>query len=89
MRHYEEYHELSAPWGWLLLVLLCLALLGWGLVNYAAVRNGQRQWDYGALPETPASSEFTTSEPSPLTTTERQIAPLPDARPLPTQEAKP
>ncbi len=42
MRHYEEYHELSAPWGWLLLVLLCLALIGWGLLNYAAVRGGER-----------------------------------------------
>ena len=88
MRHYEEYHELSAPWGWLLLVLLCLALIGWGLLNYAAVRGGERQWDYGALPETPASSVFTTSEPKSLTTTERQVEPLPDARPMPGQETE-
>lgn len=91
MRQYEESHELSARWGWLLIVVLCLALLGWGLVNYVAVRNAPRQWDYGAVPEAPASSEFTTSEPAPLTTKQRQVERLPNARPLPSQqqEAKP
>jgi hypothetical protein len=88
MRPYEEYHELPPRWGWLLIVLLCLALIAWGLVNYAVVRDRQRQWDYGALPETPSSSVFTTSQPPAKAPVERQIEPLPGARPLPGQEDK-
>ena len=89
MRQYEEYHVLPAPWGWVIVALLCLALIGWGLLNYALVRDREREWDYGALPETPGSSVFTTSEPPQEASPRRQMAPLPDARPLPGQEVKP
>ena len=83
MREYEEHHDLSAKWGWALVVALCLALIGWGLVNYALVKDAPRQWNYGALPEPPASSVYTTSQPPAKTPPPRQLAPVPS------QEAKP
>jgi hypothetical protein len=89
MREYEEHHVVSGPWGWAIIVALCLALIGWGLANYALVKDAPRQWDYGALPQTPASSIYSTTEPPAKAPPQRQIAPLPDAQPLPKQEVKP
>ena len=89
MREYEEHHHLPTLWGWVAIVALCLALIGWGLANYALVKDAPRQWDYGALPQTPASSIYSTTEPPAKAPPRRQIAPLPDAKPLPKQEVKP
>jgi len=86
MGDYEEYRVTPAFWGWVIIVVICLALIGWGLANYALVRNAPRQWDYGALPEPPAGSVYTTSQPPAGTPPQRQIAPLPNARPLPAGE---
>jgi uncharacterized iron-regulated membrane protein len=83
MREYEEYHELSALWGWVLMLLLCLSLIGWALFNYSRVKDRQRQWDYGAVPEAPAGSVFTTSQPAAGPTVQQQIEPLPNKQPLP------
>lgn len=87
MKQYEEYSVLPPPWGWIIIALLCLALIGWGLVNYGLVRDRPRQWDYGTLPEAPASSVFTEVEPAQQGAAPRQIEPLPGARPLKGQEA--
>ncbi len=82
MRDYEEFRVTSAFWGWAMIVVLCLILIGWGLVNFALVKDAARQWDYAAVPEPPAGSIYTTSEPS-GGPPERQIAPLPNAQPWP------
>jgi hypothetical protein len=83
MREYEEYHELRAPWDWALMLLLCLSLIGWAFFNYLLVRNAPRQWDYGAVPEAPASSIYTTNRPPAEPSPQNQIEPLPNRRPLP------
>ena len=89
MREYEEHHVVSGPWGWAIIVAQCLALIGWGLANYALVKDAPRQWDYGALPQTPASSVYTTTQPPAAVPPQRQMAPLPGAKPLPVPEGKP
>ncbi len=88
MRDYEEARLVGALWGWVLIVVLCLILVGWGLFSYAVVRDAPRQWDYGALPEPPAASVYTTSGPS-AGAPQRQIAPLPNAQPWPGLQAPP
>lgn len=83
MRDYEEYHTLRAPWGWVLIGLLCLSLIGWAFFNYLLVRNAPRHWDYGSVSEAPSSSIYTTYRPPSGPTSERQLEPLPNRRPLP------
>ncbi len=87
MAHYEEYKVPSQLVGWILLVLLSLALLGYGMWLMLTIPDAPRRWNYAALPDTPAESVYSTVEPSPITTRQRLIAPLPEGQPLDTRAA--
>ena len=88
----EEFRGLSAAKAWLILVLLSLLLVGWGLFNYFLIGQPPRQWDTGALPDTPAKSIYTSQRPPPQPTTPPQIPRLPGATTTPAtnpREAQP
>lgn len=75
---YEEFKTTNSFWSWIILVMLCLAILGWGLANYFLISTPKRDWDYGALPDTPAQSIYSTVKPSESVNPPRQIVPLPE-----------
>ena len=79
---YEEHREMSARRSWMLIILLCVVIVVWGILNYLLIPDTPRRWDNGALRDVPAESVYSTSEPAPGATPARQIAPLPEAKPL-------
>jgi hypothetical protein len=79
---YEEYKVPPQIWGWVLLILFALSLMGYGMWSHHLIPDPPRYWDHGSLPDTPAQSEYSTYVPSPLTTRERVVSPLPEGKPL-------
>lgn len=81
-REYEEQKLLPQKVGWLLLFLLSACIIGYALWVHALVPDAARQWDFGALQQTPAASIYAT-QPTPLAhPPSQQVHPLPEARPL-------
>ena len=79
---YDEEHELSAPWGWLIIIAFSAAIIGYGLLVYRIIPDAPRQWDFGQLPDTPAESIYSTEEPKePSGEPPRQLPRLPEAQP--------
>ncbi len=66
----------SALWSWAIVVAIALAIAVWGLLYHAFVRDAPRQWDFGALEDTPARSAYSTTQPS-LRRVPPQQLPLP------------
>ena len=79
---FEEYRGISMFWSWTLIVVLCAAILLWGLMNYALVRDTPRQWDFGILPDAPGQSIYSSAQTPRKGPAPPQLAPLPEARPL-------
>ena len=75
---YEEHREISSFWGWLILILLCLAIVAWGILNYLLIPDTPRKWDMGVLRDVPGQSIYSTAEPPPAGAVPKQIAPLPE-----------
>ncbi len=88
MAHYEEDKEIPQFAGWVLLILLSLALLGYGMWLMLTIPDAPRKWNYSVLPDTPAESVYSTMEPSPIGTEKKLIAPLPEGRPLDRKQAE-
>ena len=79
----EEHREIGTFWSWTLLILFCLAILVWGFFNYVMIPDAPRHWDMGALRDVPGQSIYSTAEPAPAATAvQKQIAPLPEAKPV-------
>ena len=78
---YVEEHELSAPWGWLIIILFSAAIMGYGWLVYCIIPDAPRRWDFGQLPDTPAESIYSTEEPRASTPPRRQLLRLPEAQP--------
>ncbi len=81
MEKYEEYKTTSAFWGWVIVLGLYALILGWGFFLHMTVPQTPREWDFGALPDTPAQSVVTTEVPPPAATAPRQMEPLPGSQP--------
>jgi hypothetical protein len=82
---YLEYEEYKVPpqfWGWVLLILFALSLMGYGMWSHHLIPDPPRFWDHGSLPDTPAESVYSTFVPSPIKTEKRIVGPLPEGRPL-------
>ena len=43
---------------WVIVFAICVGLVAWGVVNWFFVREGPRSWDYGALPDVPGQSVY-------------------------------
>ncbi len=81
MGMHEEYRPVSSRGSWALLVLFCAAIVTWGLLNFALVRDAPRHWDTRALPDVPGESVYSTSQPSAGEPAPLQVQPLPEAKP--------
>ena len=86
---YEEKQELPSPWEWVILVAFSASIMGFGWLVYLLVPDGPRRWDFGQLPDAPAESIYSTEQPRADRKPGRQIAPLPEARPLAPAPARP
>jgi hypothetical protein len=77
---FEQYTH-SAQWrGWLFIFIFSAAILSWGMFLHMCIPDGPRQWDFGAVPMTPAASIYSTRAPgAPPGGPPRQMLPLPTA----------
>jgi hypothetical protein len=82
----EEYRMIGSAASWLILVVFTAAVISWGMWMMMTVRDAPREWDMGALPETPASSEYSSIEPPQTQNPPRQLAPVPGSVPIDTVE---
>jgi hypothetical protein len=93
----NEQNEVEEPEGpsarrhWVVILLASALIVGWGLLIYTLVKDAPRQWDFGALPDVPAQSIYSSAPTPQPETPPRQIAPLPEAKPWkrPSTEEKP
>jgi hypothetical protein len=80
--HYEEYRIVGPVAGWLILIAFTIAVISWGMWMMMTVGEAPRDWDMGALPDTPASSPYGSVEPAYGATPPRQLAPVPGSVPV-------
>ena len=74
--------------GWAILLGVCVALILWGLLNYTVIKDRVRTWDFGALPDLPSQSVYSSATPPKGRHPPRQIAPLPEAQPATTRSGE-
>jgi len=77
----EEKHEISLGWSWFLVAALSGLIVAWGVFCYVFVKDGPRRWSFGALPDTPSQSIYSSEQAPERASPPRQVAPLPEARP--------
>ena len=77
---YDEEKEVSTFWSWVIIIVYSLSIMAFGLVVYWVVPDGPRRWNFGLLPDPPGESIYHDRQPPPGPP-ERQIAPVPEARP--------
>ncbi|MCY2928972.1 MAG: hypothetical protein NTV86_05660 [Planctomycetota bacterium] len=65
--------------GWVVLLLVCLALLAWGLVIFRFVPDVPRRWDFGAHPDVPGESIYSTQTTPRTASAPAQLPALPEA----------
>ena len=81
MTQHEEDTTIGARWSWAIILAFCAAIVAWGLANYRWIADAPRQWDFGALPDAPGQSIYSTAAaPADVPQPPPQIAPLPGAR---------
>ncbi|MFB3890612.1 MAG: hypothetical protein ACE15C_01170 [Phycisphaerae bacterium] len=76
---HEEHREFSTAAAWIILAAVCLAILGWGLLNYALIPDAPRQWNSGALEDVPAESVYSNAPASASQPAPPQVQRLPEA----------
>jgi hypothetical protein len=74
---YEEFKPVRQIWTWLIVILLAVITLSWGMATHMAVPDVPRQWDFDTLPDTPASSPYSTVLPPRELNVPAQIEPAP------------
>lgn len=62
MEQYEENKPIGSFWGWAMVFLLTAAVIGWCMFLMMMVEDPPRQWDFGALPDVPAESIYSTQK---------------------------
>jgi hypothetical protein len=78
---YIEFKILSPFWGWVLIIFITVSLLAFGMWAHMIIPDRPREWNYGAMPDTPAQSAYSTLLPS-RAKAERVVPALPEAKPL-------
>ena len=70
---HEEHREIGSFWSWMIVILFCVVIVVWGVLNYL--------WDMGVLRDVPGQSIYSTAVAPVGPATPKQVAPLPDGRP--------
>ena len=80
---YEEYKNIPQVLAWIIIIILSVSIMSGAMMLMFIIPDVDREWDFGALPQTPGESIYSTQEPEdyeaenvPL-----QIEPLPGAKP--------
>ena len=81
MEETEHGAGAASGWGWLIVILISALIVAWGLLNFAIIKDPPRTWHFGALPDAPGQSIYSTQEPPTAATPPPQIPPLPEAKP--------
>ncbi len=80
--NYIEDKYLPGPvWGWLVLIVFSLSILGFGMWLMMVVPDVPRQWNFGFYGDTPAESVYSTEQPPPDVRVSRVVPELPEASP--------
>lgn len=81
--NYIEDKYLPGPfWGWIILILFSVSVLGFGMWLMMAVPDVPRQWNFGTYPDTPAASVYSTKQPPADVPVYRVVPELPESSPL-------
>jgi hypothetical protein len=78
---YDEESELPPLWGWLIIIAFSASIMAFGWLMYLIIPDATRQWDFGALPDTPAESIYSSEQPKASMQPQRQLLRLPEALP--------
>lgn len=67
----------------MILVLSCALIVAWGVLNWLLIPDRPREWSFGALPDVPSESIYSSAQPgaSADANPPPQMPPLPEARP--------
>jgi hypothetical protein len=60
MFEFEEYKKIRQIYGWLIIIALSLLLISWCMIAHMLIPETERQWDFGVIDDTPASSKYST-----------------------------
>ncbi len=77
----DAIEERGTRRGWLAVIALSVALIGWGLLTYFIVQDRARVWYFGALPDAPSQSVYSTEATPQTMQPPRQTPQLPEAKP--------
>ncbi len=78
--NYIEDKYLPGPvWGWVVLILFSVSVLGFGMWLMMVVPDVPRHWDFGTYPDTPAESVYSTEQPPMDVKLKRVVPELPEA----------
>jgi hypothetical protein len=86
-KEYEEETIISSFWSWVILIIFCAIIMGWGMFVEMIVGVQPPHWDFGVLPDTPSQSVYSTVSPPSDVNVPYQIHRIPDAN-LPPGEIK-
>ena len=86
-KEYEELTIISSFWSWVILIVFCAIIMGWGMFVEMMVGVAAPHWDFGVLPDTPSQSVYSTALPPSDVNIPYQIHRIPDAN-LPPGEIK-
>ncbi len=76
MFKYEgDFKLLPRFWGWVLILAATAYVLAWGLLAWHFIPNVRREWDFGAMPDTPGESIFSTELPERIWPAPPQLRP--------------
>jgi hypothetical protein len=81
MIDYEEFTVAKQPYGWAMVIGLCLITIAIGYVQYLFIPDTPRQWDYGALPDAPGKSVYSSERPPAAAPAPPQLPPFPASQP--------
>jgi len=81
-KHYEQYATIRPVWGWVILVLMSAAILGWGMFMMLTIKDRPREWDFGVMTDTPAQSIYSSVEPDIHKEAPYQVEAVPGAKPV-------
>ena len=86
-KEYEEFTLISSFRSWVILIAFSALILGWGMFVEMMIEERPPQWDFGALPDTPSQSAYSTVLPPSEVNVPYQMPRIPDAQ-LPEGEIK-
>jgi len=90
MHEHEEHREIPQALSWALVIVLTACVVSWCMFLMMMVEDRPREWDFGALPDVPAQSIYSTQPgipPFDPKNPPQQMPKLPEAKRSPKLDA--